>query len=230
MLTAPVRFLMSANEPWLSDPYMEPAEAAEMWRIYMQPAATMANLSLISPTLRVGHFAGWTRSFLKACYDRRFHSPPCDVETVFGFAVHEYICKESWWRNHYQGSSSIFRSQVYQRMGGHGGKDWMQYVQARRFWVTETNCNWEDDSLPDGIEQCHRASGGRHDSHGQGSIATMNELDEIAGYSWWTLNNAKPPGSRQYNARIADFDGTLLGPGRALVSINGRDARFVDGT
>ena len=219
MLTAPVRFLMSHNEPWFLNPGMSGAEAAEIWRIYLQPAAAIANLSLISPTLQLNH-AGWTRDFLKACYDRRFDSPPCDIETIFGFSVHQYQCKESWWR----GFVSGFRLNAVPP----GLGDWTQYLQARRFWVTETNCNWEDDSMPDGTEQCHRASGGRPSSHGQGSLATMNEIDEIAGYSWWTITNSYDQGSKQYNARITDLDGTLLGPGRALVSINGRDARFVD--
>ena len=54
----------------------------------------------------------------------------------------------------------------------------------------------------------------------------MNELDEIAGYAWWTTAGVYDVGSRKYNVRIADLQGRLLGPGEALVSVNRQDPRF----
>ena len=227
-LNAPVRFLGTTNEPWFLSPMMTGAEAAEIWRHYLQPAASQAGLSLLSPTINRIDFLG---EFLKACYDRRSNNPPCDVEQIAAFTVHEYQCAESFWRREY--GNGGFRNRANSKMNGYGGKDWGAYFSARRFWVTETNCNWEDNSLPsslpDGIEQCLRASGGRPVSHGRGSISTMNALADVVAYSWWTITNGRKAGTKQYNARLLDDQGRLLPPGRALVSVNRQDSRFGTG-
>lgn len=223
-LVAPVRFLGTTNEPWFLEPEMSGEEAAEIWRLYLQPAAAAAGLSLLSPTINL---YDWLGDFLRACYDRRFSNPPCDVETIAAFTVHEYECSERFWRERYGGGG--FRNRASSEMGGYGGKDWGSFFGARRFWVTETNCNWEDSGSPDGTEQCLRASGGRPATHGRGSIATMNELADVVAYAWWTITNGRNPGTKQFNARILDQRGNLLPPGRALVSINRQDTRFGTG-
>ena len=96
-------------------------------------------------------------------------------------------------------------------------------IRSASFWVTETNCNWEGSGFPGAVETCLRASGRQPSTHGRGSIATMNELDEISTYSWWTLSGSYPAGSRRHNVQIADADGCLLAPGQALVAANGGD-------
>ena len=223
-LSTPVRFLMGQNEPWFTTSHnaMAAGEAAEIWRLYLQPAARLANLSLVSPNVQM-YSIGWMRDFLRACYDRRDDAQaPCDVESVAAIAVHEYNCNEWFWRNNY-GSNGGFRSGLASALGGHGGYDWSAYVAARPFWVTETNCNWEGGGFPGAVETCLRASGRQPSTHGRGSIATMNELDEISTYSWWTLSGSYPAGSRRHNVQIADADGCLLAPGQALVAANGGD-------
>ena len=226
-MTAPIRFVMGMNEPWLVEPVMSGEEAAEIWRLYQQPAAEQAGLSSISPTINHGN-PEWMGEFLRACFDRRHSDPPCDVESIAAFAVHAYECSESFWRQQH-GPRDQFRQRASAEMDGYGGKDWEAYFGARRFWVTETNCNWEDDDLPDGTEQCLRASGGKPSSHGQGSIATLNELADVEAYSWWTLTNEHSPGTKQYNARMVDLQGRLLPPGRAVVSVNRQDPRYGTG-
>ena len=230
-LAVPVRFLMGANEPYLVEPEMSAEEAAEIWRLYQQPAAEQAGLSNISPTINHDNPV-WMIAFLRACFDRRHSDPPCDVESIAAFAVHAYDCTESFWRQQH-GPRDKFRERLSRDMDGYGKKDWEAYFSTRRFWVTETNCNWEHgwehEALPDGTEQCLRASGGRPSSHGQGSIATLNELADIEAYAWWTVTNDHRPGTKQYNARMMDLQGHLLPPGRAVMSVNRQDPRFGNG-
>ena len=89
-------------------------------------------------------------------------------------------------------------------MGNHGGsrseEDWLKYLRERELWVTETSCYWEivnptistwnwDFPHLNSKEQCLRITGQMEDTHGQGSIATMEELDNIERYAWWTIWN-----------------------------------------
>ena len=223
-LRTPVRWIMAQNEPWhpSSINYMSALEAADVWRIYVQPVAQLAGLQAIAPNVQIWN-ADWLADFVRACYDQR-NAPrhPCDVESVAGIAVHEYNCKESFWNENY-GTGSAFRIALNTALAGHGGYDWTTYVYAptRKFWVTETNCNWEGGGVLDPMEACMRASGERPISHGQGSITTMNQLGDIAAWSWWTTAGNYVD-DRRRNARMIDEDGCLLPPGRALVAINGQ--------
>ena len=55
----------------------------------------------MSPSVNVGH-AEWMADFLQACYELRQQEPPCAVESIDAIAVHEYSCKESFWRDEYE--------------------------------------------------------------------------------------------------------------------------------
>ena len=138
-LRVPTRYLMAANEPWFAKPEaMSPAEGVDIWRMYLQPAAAQAGLQLISPTVQLA-FVSWLSDFLRICYDLRADSRwPCDVESMAAISVHEYSCKESFWRDGYQerGGRHGFRDAVSSALRGHGGKDWNGYLRTRRFWVT----------------------------------------------------------------------------------------------
>ena len=227
-LRVPVRYLMATNEPWGMDPFLSAEEAAEIWRHYLQPAASGAGLLLISPSVGIAHVT-WLAEFITACYDRRDQKPPCDITTLAAFAVHEYDCKESFWRLQYEQHG--FRARAAAELDKRGRSDaafWNAFLSTRRFWVTETNCNWEYDDgrnkwadPPDGIESCRRLSGQRPHTHGHGSITTINELQDVAAYAWWTISsNSAEPGTRHYNSQMANEEGCLLGPGLALYLIN----------
>ena len=226
-LRTPMRWLMAQNEPWCTRTYMSPSEAVDVWRIYLQPVARLSNLSLVSPNVQFAHLS-WFADFLRACYDRRNAADPCDVETVHGVAVHEYSCDESFWRSIYGGGGNGFRNAMSAALGSHGGFNWAAYFSSssRRFWVTEHNCNWEGGGgFPSAVEQCLRVSGGRPETHGRGSIASMIDIDQVAAYAWWTTSGNYAVGGRQHNVRIANGDGSLTPPGRALVAVAQRDAR-----
>ena len=77
--------------------------------------------------------------------------------------MHEYSCKESFWRDEYEREGfreAIIRSLDFRQ------DFWRAFLQERHFWVTETNCNWENgdqsSDMPDGVETCERASGEGH--------------------------------------------------------------------
>jgi len=85
-------------------------------------------------------------------------------------------------------------------LGDYGGNNWSEYIRSRNLWVTETNCYWEEVNPtpdkwtyefphPDSKEQCLRITGQMEDTHGQGSIATMEEITNIERYSLWTTWN-----------------------------------------
>ena len=95
-LAVPMRYLMGPNEPWSLRPRMSGVEAAHIWRLYLQPVAELTGLSLLSPTFTFNEML-WNRDFLVACFDLADADPPCDVESVAGFAIHEYDCRESFW-------------------------------------------------------------------------------------------------------------------------------------
>jgi hypothetical protein len=79
-------------------------------------------------------------------------------------------------------------------MGNHGGRskeDWLHYLRERELWFAETSCYWETAiwnpttssnwnwafPRPNSKEQCLRITGQmKQDTHGQGSIATLEEL------------------------------------------------------
>lgn len=219
-MNLPVRYLLTMNEPWFMDELMSPWEAVDIWRHYLQPMAKETGLRLVSPSVNVGH-AEWMADFLQACYELRQQEPPCAVESIDAIAVHEYSCKESFWRDEYEREGfreAIIRSLDFRQ------DFWRAFLQGRHFWVTETNCNWENgdksSDMPDGVETCERASGGRSSTHGRGSIALMNEIEEIDRWAWWTVSTRAKPGTRHYNARVADERGCLLGPGKALYAAN----------
>jgi len=196
--------LMGFNEMYNNPPPedLTPQLAASYWGKYVQPAAIATNLELISPTLNAKTGATkWFAEFLKRCYDLRNNDQNyCDVDLIKKFAVHQYDCREWIWKNWYGGDNSEMIMALGDLMGDYGGrsnKKWLYYLRQRELWVTETSCYWEtinpttsnwNFEFPhlNSNEQCLRITGQMEDTHGKGSIATMEELDNIERYAWWT--------------------------------------------
>lgn len=196
--TTPVQYLMGFNEMYNNLPPedLTPQKAAEYWRTFVQPAAVAVGLKLVSPTTKANEKGTvWFADFLKACWDTRNEALPCDIELIDKFAVHEYDCRESSWEELYRGGSSELISLLKSKLGDYGGKkskQWERYLELRDLWVTETNCYWESIAPhPNSKEQCLRITGQMPGSHGMGSIAKMEAIDNIERYSWWTTWNAQ---------------------------------------
>ena len=200
--------LMGFNEMYNNPPPedLTPQLAASYWGKYVQPAAIATNLVLVSPTVNARlQGTAWFAAFLQECYDLRDPTVEnyCDVDLIKKFAVHQYDCKESLWKSWYGGDNSQMIMDLGVLMGNHGGRseeDWLKYLRERELWVTETSCYWErvnpttstwnwDFPHLNSKEQCLRITGQMEDTHGQGSIATMEELDNIERYAWWTIWN-----------------------------------------
>jgi len=232
LLKKPMQYLLSANEPWNTIQNISPEEAVEMHRKYLQPAAKGAKLKLVSASVGWGE-PHWLGEFLVLCYSARDDSNfPCDVESLYDIAVHDYQCRESFWRNIYNSETGDFPTKVVAYVKDfYPEYDWAKWMKARKLWVTETNCNWDilyphwDPRVkPDNNLQCRRAAG-LETGFGQGSIKTMNDMPEIRRYSWWTFyrpDYANPTEEqlRAFNSRMVGDDGALRGPGKAILAIN----------
>lgn len=232
------RFLMGFNEP--SDhrnktKYISPVDAVDIWRKYMQPAAQATGLQLISPTALFDtapdYSSEWIADFLKTCRDYEDDKKhPCNVDDIRALQIHQYSCAEGYWRDMFLPKSGRFWHQLQALLGKHGGKDWAAYVHSKPLWVTETNCNADDSSdpgespLPD--EQCWRTTGKRAGNtdrwgydFGVGSIKTLENLTNVARYSWWnTYNPHWSDRLRTTTVRLVDDNGNLFPLGQALLS------------
>jgi hypothetical protein len=202
-----IKSLMGFNEMYNNPPPigtdLTPQESALYWGRFVQPAAKATDLELISPTLNAKTGANrWFADFLKACYDLRDDGDDsCDIELIKKFALHQYDCRESTWQSWYGGENSAMITGLIENLGDYGGKtDWPAYVRGRGLWVTETNCYWEEvDPTPDkwqfefphpnSKEQCLRITGQMQATHGMGSVAKMDQMDNIERYSLWTTWN-----------------------------------------
>lgn len=71
--------------------------------------------------------------------------PKCDVDMIKAFSVHDYKCKESYWRDNYGHMTGKYYTGLIEQLGDHGGKDWKKYLAEMEIWVTETNCSGDDD-------------------------------------------------------------------------------------
>ena len=228
----PVKSLMGFNEMYNNPDDLTPEESALYWGKFVQPAANATGLSLISPTLNAKSEAtSWFSDFLKSCYDLKDHADhPCDVELIKKFAVHQYDCREWIWNDWYGGDNSEMIESLILKMEnycpGEGNcPDWAAYLRSRELWVTETNCYWEtiDPTLTNfnfeyphasSKEQCLRTTGQMQDTHGNGSIAKMEELDNIERYAWWTTFNDK-----QIKPQYLTYkDGQLTPTGKAYLN------------
>jgi hypothetical protein len=61
--------LMGYNEAYNAKNWIVPANAAESWRKYIQPAAKEMGLDLVAPTTcKKTRAEDWNRDFIYACY------------------------------------------------------------------------------------------------------------------------------------------------------------------
>jgi len=231
-----VKSLMGFNEMYNNEDDLTPGESALYWGMFVQPAAIATGLSLISPTLNAKPGASrWFSDFLKRCYDLKDHSAyPCDVNLIAKFAVHQYDCREWIWNDWYGGSNSVMIESLITNMGDYCAEDdcpdWSAYVRDRELWVTETNCYWETkDPTPtnwifeyphaSSKEQCMRTTGQMSATHGGGSIAKMEELDNIERYAWWTTWNdqIKPNYLTYKDGQLTPVGKAYLNPGNSTI-------------
>ena len=257
-----MKYLMGFNEAYdhsgskAKKKYIAPADAAKYWRMYFQGlAARNGNLTLVSPTTGVtkGKLE-WFGDMLLACYDQR--SKGCDVETIKAFSVHDYKCGESYWRSNY-GVNGTFQQNLKSYLGAGSSSravhahaqmdeideivmDWDNYVNERKIWVTETNCNGDygyppppTSQLPGRSEQCARITGQRADalcgnkkSYGNidkrcgiGSIATLESLVTVARISWWNTHQTnKNNSTKTFDAMLVSATGELYPAGKAIAN------------
>jgi hypothetical protein len=207
-------FLLGFNEPYNAG--LSGGEVADLWRTWIQPAAEIAQLQLVSATATAkGDGLDVLKFFLMRCWDQRNDTEfPCNVSKVHAFAIHEYNCKASVWEDDFK-AAGTFRQTLVKALGTYGGQDWKTFVHNRSFWITETNCNWDGDN-PGSTEQCKRITGQGPKGYGQGSIVQLNELATVSRYAWWnTYNSDTTNRSKTLNARLVTSDGTLTSVGRA---------------
>ena len=118
--------------------------------------------------------------------------------------------------------------------------DWDNYVNERKIWVTETNCNGDygyppppTSQLPGRSEQCARITGQRADalcgnkkSYGNidkrcgiGSIATLESLVTVARISWWNTHQTnKNNSTKTFDAMLVSATGELYPAGKAIAN------------
>lgn len=98
-------------------------------------------------------------------------------------------------------------------------KNWDSYVDGLRYWVTETNCNWDGskNNGPSPVAQCKRITGQGSVNYGEGSLKTFDRLDVIERYLWWNLYNGRDRQMTQ-TARMTAIDGSLIPIGRAYTN------------
>merc|ERR1712046_332705 len=82
---------------------------------------------------------------------------------------------------------------------------WNPYFDTVKLWVTEHSCNG-DPAFETGsggsvlsIEQCRRITG-QSCAHGQGSVRTMLEMENIERFSWFTLRGDARLDHPNYNS------------------------------
>ncbi len=174
---------------------MDPSQAAEAYGKIIA-AATKANLKVVSPSFSgEANALNWMSSFLKNCYNRRnAASNPCLIEKIDLLNTHEYNCTSSFWTKNYKNRG--LKKSLINRLNNHGDYNWSSYINKKKIWVTETNCNWERDFRENQQagkfsrnprETCLRATG-QKPGHGKGSLYEMQNMpEEIERFAWWNL-------------------------------------------
>lgn len=142
------------------------AQGAEWWRLYIQPAAERVGLKLVSPTTGISsQKREWMVGFLSACYDNRNSDPPCTVELIKTYSIHEYKCYAGYWQKYATnapdngasvdfGGCGRFKPKVngevnfYEAMKDamvklypNDSAFWSNYLGQVKLWVTETSCS-----------------------------------------------------------------------------------------
>ena len=149
---------------------------------------------------------GWMATFLAHCYEQRDATPPCHIDSLVGFSVHQYTCDAMRWEKNY-GRDGLMQSHLTSRLRGQGLMEMDAWIAERPFSVTETSC--EDDcgeyggvrlcpSQPDNPASCRRITGAYGDPAscseradgkaclwGRGSLAFFDAAPSIERYAWW---------------------------------------------
>lgn len=224
------RYFLAFNEPYIITPGNPEASngvsyAINPWRAAyaftrLQYAAKKAGLKMVTPTTAFSqltqdsapgvHPTDWMSMFLKRCYDMRNDAIPCDLNAIHAIAVHDYSCREDYWNAGYakKGFQKMLIEKMKNKNGApYGNVDWSKYINSRKIWVTETNCNWEEDFLKahaqgkyirTQAQTCLRATGQRS-SHGGGSLAFFmnSSASVIERFVWWnTYANPRQRGDQ----------------------------------
>lgn len=234
------KYLMGFNEPYCTKPGMDhkniPAlEAADYIRTVLLPIADRYNFELVSPTTGPEtneaddpddgiskSKMGWIADMLVACWKMRKANPPCLIDRITKFSLHKYTCKGDYWERMYGDTETpggtfnrILIDMLEQRTPHKKG--WPAYVNGLKYWVTETNCNWDGskNNGPSPKKQCRHITG--QTNGGIGSLKTFEKLDKIERYLWWNLYNGRDRQMTQV-ARMTNIDGSLTPIGRAYTN------------
>jgi len=233
------KYLMGFNEPYVlhSHKEMAPVVAAEYYRRILIPVAAQFGYKLISPTSApqdAGDLAGgdglsedkmgWLVDFLVACFKNRKATPSCDYTKIPVISLHKYTCKASVW-DEWFGKNQKFKTILLDRLSAatpsRKAPGWKPYVDGLKFWVTETNCNWDGsrDNGPEAEVQCNNIRGKGGAAYGVGSLRAMEKINDIERYSWWNLYNSLDRQMTQV-AKLTNEDGSLTPIGKAYRALS----------
>lgn len=216
------RYLMFDNEPWTQSPdtnatwngqnvKVTPWQAASKM-VIVQPAADRLGLTLVSPT--ADQKGVWISEFLKQCVQM----PGCDINKIQVISVHKYVCSRKSWQEDFV--ERKWQARLLERVKDSGNgmtpEKWADYINTRRIWVTETNCNGDPDyrraaQQPDPQypirtqeEFCLRASG-QENPEVYGSLQELLSMDtsNVERVSWWVAYASKAfAGRKQTDSRV----------------------------
>jgi len=211
----PPKYLLGWNEPYDQNDWhkmWEPADAADVWRRIIQPAAQSTGFQLISPSTKPRDNARkkgltWFVDFIKACWDNAKNDPPCNVDLIKAIAIHIRTCQATWWNRYFDevDKHKTTRKVMKDKLAGYTGKgsfaggpkDWAAFIEGLPFWATETNCNYDDRSFnlkgakfPTEQQTCERLTGQLETTRdlrkfGIGSIRWAERSPVFDRYSWW---------------------------------------------
>merc|ERR1712218_338953 len=141
-------------------------QAAQWWRLIIQPLAESVGLKLVSPSTGIFPYKiAWMIEFLQACYNEKDSNPPCDVTKIEAFSLDEQNCYASFWRKYaaQDGGDDVsavdpscgglrhpnlenFYTKLKTAMRGKYGEAqakefWDPYFSKAKLWVTETSCS-----------------------------------------------------------------------------------------
>eukprot|EP00908_Phaeocystis_cordata_P026528 Transcript_9008.p1 GENE.Transcript_9008~~Transcript_9008.p1 ORF type:complete len:486 (+),score=48.86 Transcript_9008:1471-2928(+) len=143
----------------------------------------------------------WMATFLTRCHQQRDATPPCSIDSIVGFSLHQYTCDETRWKERFGRDGLMRRTFVRSllKQGSLGNSSTAQltaWLAERPFTITETSCeqdcgktSCEHDcgkfdrynlcpSQPDNLASCERLTGA------YGDPASCSERDDGNACLW----------------------------------------------
>lgn len=245
-LKSKAKYLMLFNEAYLdcdssqcAASTIDPPDVVDVWRRFFIPAARALGLDLVSPTFKGDEpkYQNWTAHVLAQCFIHR-NAPdfPCDVRSLKKLSVHAYQCSEQFYSDYYtRNGRHSWTNDLMTRLKAILGSDYINsyfkdFFDETPVWLTEFSCaadgnyaeypNGFADPFPYGQapydEQCRRASGQVRESHGEGVIKTLTDMDEMERFAWYGLVVAADAGDTYVGTgnAVITGDGVVMPPGK----------------